>query len=353
MILFGLNASVPRVYTAPESRVIEACRTALRRTDPEAFSLFSNMEANLTSLSSAFAGYPSILGASDSSKTISDIDMLVDAVVHDSGDLTVLLPTKVAVGRSFITAKVHCFGYLRQICEKNRRLAPYASAVQQAWESALFSLLAEDVYHAVVSQGWLYSPTLVRRAAQELLCLWEHRFDPTLTRYGTSLIDLWRARTQVVPVFGTMFGTIELMKLSSLLDDAWHSFLFVAADNREMLQSVEEFIFGLSHEEIELLRERMLEEDISVVSRAELPLLLDQAPEKEHALGSESRDPRSLYSSFLHRAKACRRRSISSVPGPHRTLEEFLLLELLQTGSRAAVRTEAGVNGPGEPPYTR
>ncbi|TVR86653.1 MAG: hypothetical protein EA428_14295 [Spirochaetaceae bacterium] len=288
------------------------------------------MEANLRSLGVAFAGYPPIVGSSNGGESISDIDMLVDAVIRDSGDLAVLLPTKVAVGRSFITAKAHCFGYLRQICEKHRRLAPYAGKVQKAWENAVFSLLAEDVYRAIVSHSRLYSRSLVRRAAQELLSLWEHRFDTSLTVYGASLIDLWRARTQVVPVFGTMFGTIELMKLSSLLDDAWQSFLFVAAENREMLQSVEEFIFGLTHEEIEVLRERMLEADISVVSRADLPGILGKESSQRYAHGDSNRDPRSLYSSFLSRAEACRHRAISSVPGPHRTLEEFLLLELLQ-----------------------
>ncbi len=316
-----------RLYDRQEETLLDRVRGAMGASpEGETRRIFAAMEENLGRLSETFSHYPSILDQRSLGSEVFSIDTLVETLFNEGGDYTVLLPTKVTVGRSFMVAKFNTFGYLRKLCERNVRLSGFKDDLQKSWEYTIFSLLIEDVYQTIVESD-AYSAAVRRRAAIDLIHLWEHRFDHNVTEYAPTLIDLWRVRKRIAPVFGTMLGTMELMRISSLLSTRWYGFLSEYGDDPEVIHALEEFIFGLTYEQIARVREAMRTRHVSVIDREELNTILEleMVPDDVSDV-----DPRRMYLFYQRRAKAADRRRFSPLPGPTRTLEEALLVQMIE-----------------------
>ncbi len=284
------------------------------------------MEENIRHLSDAFYGYPSILDPRGSGEERQSVQTLVETLFHGGIDHTVLLPTKVVVGRSFMIAKFNLFGFLRKLCDRWDRCDDIRDALQRHWERIIFSLLLEDVYQVIIERVD-YDEGIRRRAAIDLINLWEHRFEGKVTEYAPTLVDLWSVRRRITPVFGTMMGTMELMRLSSVLPDRWHRFMARHVEDEEVVYALEEFLFGLAYEDLLTVREEMSRRRVSVIDRAELARIpgIDM-------IGDEvtNVDPREMYRFYQDRTARAGRRRISGKAGPTRTLEELLLIHMLR-----------------------
>lgn len=320
----GMNI---QLYDQREQALRDKLKAALRTIDPAMYATCRLMESELGNLSRVFCSYPSILDNQHFGDEIHSVDTLIERLFRDGCDHTVLLPTKVMVGRTFTVAKFNFFGFLRKVCARYGALAEYEEEIQALWEHLLFSLLIEDVYQVIIERNGFYSPELRREAALELIHLWEYRFDQTVTEYAPAVVELWRARLQIAPVFGTMMGTMELMRLSSLLSERWYHFLDELGENREVQQSLEEFVFGIVHEEVCLVRETMERRGITTVNRESLQEMLSQEVPLEPIQGD---DPREMYRFYHRRSRRILRRRIAGNEGPQRTLEEILLVFLVQ-----------------------
>ncbi|WP_018525456.1 hypothetical protein [Alkalispirochaeta alkalica] len=327
------------LYDGREQALRDRLKKNLRKIDPDMYATCRLMEAELGSLSRVFCSYPSILDNQHFGDEIHSVDTLIERLFRDGCDHTVLLPTKVMVGRTFTVAKFNFFGFLRKICSRYEGLARYDQEVQEVWEHLLFSLLIEDVYQVIIERNGYYSPELRREAALELIHLWEYRFDQTVTDYAPAVVELWRARLQIAPVFGTMMGTMELMRLSSLLSDRWYRFLDEQGEVREVQQALEEFVFGIVHEEICLVRETMDSRGIAAVNRESLQEMLAREVPPEPI---QEDDPREMYRFYHRRSRKILRRRIAGAEGPRRTLEEILLVFLMNQ------RLAAGLFGPSQ-----
>ena len=261
------------------------------------------------------------------------METLIDVVYRDGVDHIVLLPTRVAVGRSLVVARSNFFAFLLKVCEESSELTEYTAELRRAWELGIFSLLVEDVYQMIIGRESCYPAAVRRGAAIDLIHLWEYRYDRHISEYAPIVIDLWRARSRVVPVFGSMIGTRELLRLSSSLSDRWYDFLSTYGEDREFVQALEELIFGLSWEEIVALRRRMSEEERTAIDRSEVPHMLDLEGSMDPV--GES-DPRDMYRFFQHRRQLADERAlkvavggVSPDGGPWRTVEELLLAYLI------------------------
>ncbi len=261
------------------------------------------------------------------------METLIDIVYRDGVDHIVLLPTRVAVGRSLVVARSNYFAYLLKVCEESSQLTEHTAELRRAWELGIFSLLVEDVYQMIIGRESCYPAAVRRRAAIDLIHLWEYRYDRRISQYAPIIIDLWRARSRVVPVFGSMIGTRELLRLSSTQSDRWYDFLSTYGDDREFIQALEELIFGLSWEEIVALRRRMSEEDRTAIDRSEVPHLLGLERSMDPV---NETDPREMYRFFQLRRQLADERTLKepgAAPdddtGPVRTVEELLLSYLI------------------------
>ncbi|TVQ24492.1 MAG: hypothetical protein EA383_11225 [Spirochaetaceae bacterium] len=319
--------------------LLERLMPSMRRADPQAYENGVRMQRSLRLLSDAFHSYPSVFAEEVSIYGNRSLETLVEALFRDGSRHSVLLPTKVAVGKGLMIARINTYGFLLKICDSSQALAEYHSALQHQWEFLIFSLLIENVYQTIVESTDRYTAAQRRLAAIDLLHLWEHRSDRNVPDYAPVILDLWRVRKRVAPVFGTMLGTRELLRISSLLESTWYSFLQEYGDDTETIQALEEFIFGLSFEQISRIRAEMDEQEITAVDRDDLVRLFGS-----DALGAEieNADPREMYRFYQRRAQEVTRRIISGRPGPRRTLEEILLVYLLDRNSKETIVASAG-----------
>ena len=138
----------------------------------------------------------------------------------------------------------------------------------------------------------------------------------------SALSALWRARDAAPPIFGTMDGNTELLRISIEMEKDWQDFLVEESTNKETRWALEEFLFGLSCEEIMQIRERLKRFGVSAIGYEEIRSFLGSKPVFSFV---DDRDPRAIYDFFVERRDACMLRKRMSAEGPRHTLEEIYL----------------------------
>ena len=181
--------------------------------------------------------------------------------------------------------------------------------------------MAEEVYFSCLDDPE-FSRDIKLSLANDLVSLWDRGSDPRNMRYLPTLDALWTARDSAPPSFGTMNGTSELLRLTIDLGTEWQEFLIAHMSINETRWALEEFLFGLSYEEINSVRSRLDKFGINAVGHEEIPAYLGNQP----AYGIiTSSDYRSVYDFYVDRRESARIRQRLSAPGPYRALEEIFL----------------------------
>ena len=184
--------------------------------------------------------------------------------------------------------------------------------------------MAEDVYMDLIDDTSI--PLDIRRQiAFSLIILWEHRHDQTVLDAAPVLQAVWEARRNLAPAFGTMVGTSELLLISIQMDEDWNAFLKAKLGDKEISQAMEEFLFGLSYEQIQTLKTTLREQGISAIGRDEISAFLGQPIKTD--LTSDLRD---FYMLYTVRRDNARVRKRLNIPGPHNTLEDHYMRFILE-----------------------
>jgi hypothetical protein len=150
------------------------------------------------------------------------------------------------------------------------------------------------------------------------LLLWEHWNDQTIENVAPVLQSVWTARRKLAPAFGTMMGTSELLLISMQMDDQWISFIKQKMGEPGVSQAMEEFLFGISYEQILSLRTTLKTKGIPAIGRDEVSKFLG-----EHVKADAGLDYRDFYSMYTVRRDNARSRARLKLPGPHKTLEDY------------------------------
>jgi hypothetical protein len=119
-----------------------------------------------------------------------------------------------------------------------------------------------------------------------------------------------------------MDGTSELFRISIDLGADWEEFLKARGNDSETRWALEEFLFGLSFEEIDDVRSRLSRFGILAVGGDEVRSYLGSRP--AYTIVRDS-DPRAIYDFYVDRKDAAAFRERTAVPGPRKTLEEMYL----------------------------
>jgi hypothetical protein len=121
-----------------------------------------------------------------------------------------------------------------------------------------------------------------------------------------------------------MDGNTELLRISIDMDEytEWEDFLKDESTNDMTRWALEEFLSGLSYEEILQVRNRLKRYGAFSVSHDEVRSYLDSKPVYSVV---NDHDPRAIYDFFAERREACLLRKRVSAPGPLNTLEEIYL----------------------------
>jgi hypothetical protein len=297
----------------------------LKDLDEDSYDHLKLLTDNLESLERVFNASPSLFKSRFLTEKIQSPETLQHRLCSED-TYDILLPTKVSVGRSMLTAKFNVFGFLFRLTERFDQLRKFDALILTQWEDTLFNLLLEEVYQLILGRRDLYEDHIVDRAALELIRLWESRDERQASVLARPMIVLWSNRKRLVPLFGTMLGTQEMMRISTRLSGEWNHFIKNHIRDQQFIQAMEEFLFGLSFEQILQVRTLMKTGSIPSVSREDISMLLKSEP----ILPPESKeDPRALYLFFQRRNNLAAKRKDCDLKGPERTLEEFLLAHLL------------------------
>jgi hypothetical protein len=311
--------SVGLALKEQEEHLVEEIESYLETIYPEENILIRQRFAALSSLGKAIALFPSVREAQIVRGEVRDEKMLLESLCDFAPSSRLLhIPTRIVAARSFLVAKCHAFSLLAILVQNNNTLC---TQVRRVIFSIICTLMAEEVYFSCLEDP-AFSPDIKRRLADDLVALWESGTDPRVVQHLPALEALWIARDNSPPSFGTMDGSSELFRVSLDLGEDWQEFLIRYTEDEETRWALEEFLFGLSYEEIIEVRTRLGRFGITAVGHDEVRSYLGSCPAYTIVRNS---DPRAVYDFYIDRRDTASFRRRTAAKGPRKTLEEMYL----------------------------
>lgn len=309
------------VLTPKQKEMVDNLARQLVIIAPEQLNNVADRMTRLEDLAKSLAGFPSLLERANLTADVRTPQALIESLIMHTqdGDNTLQLPSKATLGKGFLVAKIHTFSALAKLSNNANLDKKIGQEFRDETVSMMFLLLAEDVYLNLIRDTEL-DMDFRRQLALSLLLLWEHRADQNISDISPVLQAVWRARRTLAPAFGTMMGTSELIMISFQMDDQWNKFIKTKLSVPEVSQAMEEFLFGISFEQINKLKSILREKGIPAIGRDEVSQFLG-----EHVKTDVSLDYRDFFTQYSIRRDNARARKRIGLPGPHRTLEDLFI----------------------------
>jgi hypothetical protein len=324
------NAPVALALSEEEERLVGEIEEWLSSRNSLDYHLVKERFQCLKGLGAAVSKYPSVRETHFLKGVIRDEEKLIESLCTFSSNSHLLhIPTKVVATRSFLVAKFHAFSLLSYLVgEEHALYAPLRRIIF----SVICTLMVDDVYFSCLEDA-AFSYATKMKLAYDLISLWDSGTDFRAIHHLPALTALWAARDAAPPSFGTMDGTSELLRITIDMGNDWQDFLVKEAAHDETKWALEEFLFGLSYEEIQQVRSRLVRFGITAVSYDEIRSYLGSNP---MFVAVKDSDPRGIYDFFIDRKNAGVLRKRIAAPGPRHTVEEIylkyrILLELKDT----------------------
>lgn len=301
-----------------EVRLVEDIQTYLDSAYPEESKVVRERFRCLQQLGEAISQYPSIHSTQILRGSLRTEEDLVDSLLHFKPSSHLLhIPARVVAVRGFLVTKFQSFSMLAILVED---IQAFSVPLRSILFSIICTLLAEDVYFSCLEDpDFSFDTKFI--LAQDLIALWDNGKDLRSAHHFPALQALWIARDATPPVFGTMNGTSELIRISMDMKKDWQHFLVEESVEDETQWALEEFLFGLSYEEINSVRTWLERFGLSAVSSEEVRSYIGQS-----SYGIiKGAGPRAFYDFYIDRRDAALFRKRISAPGPKQTLEEIYL----------------------------
>lgn len=315
------------VLTPHQQDLVNALTVALSIHAPEKIEWLQDRLTKLENLAKATAAFPSLLEKTNTSSSVRTPEGLIEMLVsyHEEGDMMLHMPSKATLGKAFLVTKIHTFFSMSKLAKNDAQFdEKTAKEYFDETNSMLFTLMAEDVYLNLLKNKDV--PMNLRRSiANSLIILWEHRSDQTMNDIAPVLQTVWMARRKLAPAFGTMMGSSELIMINMEMDEQWLRFTRDSLGNPEINQAMEEFLFGISHEQIKRLKEIIRTQDVKSISRDEVSKYLGERVKTDISL-----DYRDFYLLYTIRRDNARARQRLHLPGPKNTLEDYFILYTME-----------------------
>jgi len=244
-----------------------------------------------------------------------------------SGEL--VLPLKASQSRLYLLTKINLLrGFVKATSMLGDAPDPARMAhdLREELAQSIYTLLAEELLHAVLRMPDVGLPTK-QRAADQLITVWD---DTALEidDFAPLLESAWYARNRINSAYGTLLGARETFRLvGENCRPEVLEFFGREGMSADEIAAFEEFLFNMTSEELATLRREMQKQHLSAASPAWAAEVLGrQIEELEHA---HEIDPMALYRSYQRRQLAADFRLLSNAPGPRRTAEGYLMVYLL------------------------
>ena len=316
------EAEKAEVFTPKQRDLLNQIMPVLIKNDKERYELFLNRIIDMENIASSVAKFPSLLERRElAGGTRTRANLIESLIKHkDDGDRMLRLPSKAILGKSLLVTKTHTLSDLAKFAKHlGSEFDSLAKAFDTETNLSMFSLLVEDVYLNLISDS--EQPIEFRREwALSLLLLWEHWNDQASENIAPILQAVWTARRKLAPAFGTMMGTSELLLISMQMNEEWIRFIKEKMGDTGVTQAMEEFLFGISTEQIQTLRTILRTKGIPAIGRDEVTKFLG-----EHVKADAGLDYRDFYSMYTVRRDNARARGRMHLEGPHKTLEDYFI----------------------------
>ncbi|MDR0708391.1 MAG: hypothetical protein LBF60_11050 [Treponema sp.] len=236
---------------------------------------------------------------------------------------TLHIPPRVMNLHNYLVTKLHIFSTLFAILKD---IAAFGVPLRASMLTITSFFTMEKVYSSCLRDNFI-SKEVKNRLADELVFLWDNGPNIKKAFFFDYLEQLWMARDKTPPTYGTMDGNSEIIRLSMEMPKEWDDFLREQGDDKETINALLEFVFGLSYEDIVRERERLSRAKMQSVNETELKKVFGAI---EFAYTSiKSADPSRFYDFFIERhEKTLFRRGIfieEASEAPKRTIEEIYL----------------------------
>ena len=334
----GETTAAMLVLKNEEEQLIKEIGAALESHKAEEARLISERFDCLRNLGNAISQYTSVRLTNclksegrDDKKILDFFRSFSYAAYH------LVIPARVMAARSYLVAKFQTFSLLTGMVED---MSDFRERLKKVIFTIICTLMTEDVYMSCLDdQGF---PDRVKiRLVYDLLFLWDTGTDPHLIQHMPAMERLWQARDAAPPSFGTLDGNSELLRITMDMGGDWREFLVDQSADEETQWALEEFLFGLSYEEINALRAKLKHRGISAVSYDEIHSFLGANPAYKIASGS---DPQAIYEFYVDRREAAHFRGRISQPGPRKTLEELYMKYRIARTSNLEFQKDAKVS---------
>jgi len=284
----------------------------------------------LTRLATIVHESPSITSAWRSQpRDNSPAETLVDVLCRvPDFDVDLHVPTKVVVGQAYLVAKINflkAIGYGLESAS-GPGVAELKERSQFEIGQSIYSKMAEELFVSILTDRKV-GPSVKLAAAGYLFRLWDDRLLTEVDDLAPLLESAWQARNRVRPVLGTMLGTHEIFQLFREARDERVLEYFVADTiTEEEVAAFEEFVFGLSYEEIQTLRAHLAQGTQGVVSSEQAREILGHRPA---TWPPDAMGPQGIYANYRRRRVNAHHRVITGLPGPKRPAEEYVMIAFL------------------------
>jgi hypothetical protein len=253
-------------------------------------------------------------------------------------DFELHIPTKAVVGGAYLVAKINLLKAIGYALGATQGPVALRDAVEAEVGQSIYSKIVEELLVAIATDR-AHDDTLKRRAAEILLRIWDERLLSEIDDIAPLLEAAWQARDRVRPVLGTMLGTHEIFTLfQAARDDRFLDYYTgEGAVSDDETAAFEEFLFGLSYEDITTLRTHLRVEGLSAISPDDARKVLGAGVD---IWGFDAVGAQAVYTHYRRRRMFAECRALTARVGPKKVAEEYVLVSYLTRGAALTLRDE-------------
>lgn len=296
-------------------------------------------------VAASLRAFPPVFRESSLGSRRRDLDTLVELYVHASdADLDMVLPTRALLGRALLMARMNAWRLLdyatAEAVPAEHPARPLLRREVDRWlHRCVYAKLAEEVLSAISMDAGVERP--IRRAAVgHLVSIWDGQPSPEVRAFFPLLEAVWSARRQLRVNLGTMLGFSEMMMLLQAgCDPQFVQYFAQGRRTPDEQQAFQEFLVGVTTEQIHSLEQLMRRTGRTSLSREEAELALGRGgasgPVRAHA-GVRA------YHFYRERYLQAAARRLRDLPGPKHTAEEYMMIYFLEREARRGDLADGG-----------
>jgi len=287
--------------------------------------ILQNNLAALNCQADALSLYPSITECSQISGSERNINTLVAALGKKYPDEDVfVMPTKSLLGRCLEISRINL---LYMVCYLVRPIDTDSAIKDEIFSyimNHMLSVMTEDVLLQILGDPTRHDGKDL--AAHVLARIWDTRLSVEAHSFSPELSNMWLIRRNLTPVFGTLLGTHEYISLYQTVGSVCRDYILRALDLPDEAAALEEFLFGLPFEELNIVKDYLLRSKTTCINRKDIARILGK---DSIYLSNKVENPLELYRFFNYRRKCAISRQHTRNQGPTCTFEEHFMRYLL------------------------